>query len=56
MRVLAAAYGANGEPIGLRRWENTGKLAPGNSLSFSTEVYSLGSEIRRVEVTAEASQ
>ena len=52
--VLAVAYNAAGEPVGMRRWESAQALAPGASQELLLNVYSAGGLIERVEVFAEA--
>jgi len=46
--VLAVAYDAGGEPVGMRRWESAGQT------EFDFWVYSLGPQISDVQVVAEA--
>lgn len=45
--VLAVAYDAGGEPVGMRRWESAGQT------EFDFWVYSLGPQISDVQVVAE---
>jgi hypothetical protein len=45
--VLAVAYDASGQPVGVRRWESEG------ALDFDFWVYSLGPQIAEVEVLVE---
>ncbi len=52
--VAAAAFDADGRPVGLRRWESSAPLEPGGKLQFDFTIYSLGPEIARVELMAEA--
>lgn len=52
--VAAAAFDAQGDPVGLRRWESTAPLPSGAGLAFSFEVYSLGAPIARVAGAVEA--
>jgi len=52
--VLAVAYDAGGEVIGVRKWESPGPLETGAALPFELEVYSLGPPISRVETYVEA--
>ena len=52
--VLAAAYDAAGNVVGLRRWESASALAGGTPLSFDFQVSSVGPAIERVEFLAEA--
>ena len=52
--LVAAAFDANGQPIGLRKWESNIALAPGESLSFHITVYSLGPQIAEIRVLGEA--
>jgi hypothetical protein len=51
--VLAVAYDAAGNPVGLRKWESPGGLSAGSPLAFNLTVYSLGPLIARVDVLAE---
>lgn len=54
--VAAVAYDAQGQVVGLRRWENTGTvpLRSGETLPVKMMVYSTGSAIQRVELLSEA--
>ncbi len=52
--VAVLAYGRNGQPVGVRKWEDTTGLKPGENLSFDIIVYSLGPKIARVDILAEA--
>jgi len=52
--VLAVAYSAEDEVVGVRKLEFTQGLAAGASRSFEVLVYSLGPPIARVEILAEA--
>lgn len=52
--VLVTAYNAEGEPIGLRRWEATPPLDPEGGFKFMTLLYSLGDPIDYVIYRAEA--
>lgn len=61
--LAGIAYDSAGHVVGLRKWEAPGNgdadnrgyaLNNGESLPFDLEVYSLGPEIRHVEVIAEA--
>jgi hypothetical protein len=51
--VLAVAYDTAGNPVGLRKWESPGGLAPGSPLPFNLNVYSLGPLIDHVDVLVE---
>lgn len=46
--VMAVAYDASGQPVGVRRWESAG------STQFDFWVYSLGADIADVQVVVEA--
>lgn len=46
--VMAVAYDAAGQPVGVRRWESNGETG------FDFWVYSLGADIADVQVVAEA--
>jgi len=52
--VAAAAYDANGNVVGVRRWENNAPLAGKSSQPFVLRVYSVGEKIFRVEAMVEA--
>lgn len=52
--VLGVAYDATGQVVGVRRWESTVPLAPGERLSFRLLVYSAGPPIARAEAWVEA--
>ncbi len=52
--LASVAYDVDGKVVGVRRWEWSGSLAPGQTLPFSFAVYSAGKSIERVEVLAEA--
>jgi hypothetical protein len=52
--VVAVAYDAQGWVVGVRRWENTAPLQPGESLTFQLQVASLGAPIAEVHFLVEA--
>jgi len=52
--LAGVAYDVAGSIVGVRRWEWSGSLTPGQTLPFSFAVYSAGKPIERVEVLAEA--
>ena len=52
--VAAVAYDRFDRVVGVRRWESTAGIDPGNSLEFAFEVSSLAGEIERVEFVVEA--
>ncbi len=52
--VLATAYDASGNVVGVRRWESSSALAAGAPVSFDFLVSSIGPAIDRVEFLAEA--
>lgn len=52
--VGLVAYAADGQVVGMRRWESDRPLAAGGALDFTVRVYSSGAEINRVEVLTEA--
>lgn len=52
--LLATAYDAAGEVVGVRRWESSGALTAEAALPFDFAVFSAGPEIARVEFLAEA--
>jgi hypothetical protein len=52
--VLAAAFDAAGDLVGVRRWESPSPLNAEAPVTFDFFVYSLGPEITRVEFLAEA--
>jgi LysM repeat protein len=51
--VMAAAYNAAGQPVGVRRWESSVGLESGSGLMYDFTIYSLGGPIDRVDVLAE---
>jgi hypothetical protein len=52
--VLASAYDAAGNVIGVRRWESTAALNADAPVSFDFPVSSVGPGIAKVEFLAEA--
>jgi hypothetical protein len=52
--LLATAYDAAGEVVGVRRWEAGEALSAQSPLPFDFAVFSAGPEIARVEFLAEA--
>lgn len=52
--LAGVAYDAHEQVVGVRRWEWSGALPPGESVHFWFSVYSAGPPIARVEVWAEA--
>lgn len=52
--LLAIAFDEDGHPIGFRRWEATLPLTKNQNIAFETIVYSLGPDINKVELMAEA--
>lgn len=52
--VLAGAYDAAGEVVGVRRWEASTSLSAGNDLGFDFQVSSVGPGITRVDFLVEA--
>ena len=52
--VAAVAYDGAGRAVGVRRWESTAGIVPGDSLQFSFAVSSLAGEIVNVEFVVEA--
>lgn len=52
--VNATAFDEEGHVVGMRRWENTGSLAAGETATFEFYVYSLAGEIANVDVLVEA--
>lgn len=52
--LVGVAYDVDGTIVGVRRWEWSGSLAPGELLEFRFVVYSAGPPVARVEVFAEA--
>ncbi len=52
--LLAVAYDAAGNMVGVRRWENPAGLAPGDEVEYDLQVYSLAGAIKRVETLLEA--
>ncbi len=51
--VLATAYGPDGRPVGLRKWESPQGLAPGGRIPFDLTIYSLGPAIDHVSLLVE---
>lgn len=54
LRVLATAYDAAGNVVGVRRWESPSALTADAPVSFGFLIYSMGPMIDRVEFLAEA--
>jgi len=52
--VAGTAYDEAGRVIGVRRWESSGSLSAGGSLSFEFLISSIGGKIARVEFAVEA--
>ncbi len=52
--IVALAIGGDGSPVGIRKWESTAQIAPGDSIAFQIGVYSLGPEIAEVKILGEA--
>ncbi len=52
--VLATAYDADGNVVGVRRWESTTTLTAEAPMSFEMQVSSIGPAIQRVEFLVEA--
>jgi LysM repeat protein len=52
--VNATAFDGEGHVVGVRRWESTGSLAAGETVTFDFYVYSLAGEIDNVDVLVEA--
>jgi len=52
--LLATAFTQDGHVAGIRRWEAPLPIPAGQAIPFSFTVYSMGPEIVRVEVSAEA--
>lgn len=52
--VAAVVYDRFGRVAGVRRWESTEGIAPGDSLDFAFDVSSLAGKIGRVEFVVEA--
>lgn len=50
----ATAFDADGRVVAVRRWESPNQLTGGEETAFSLMLYSLGDEIERVELLAEA--
>ena len=56
LRVLATAYDSTGDVVGVRRWDSPSGLTTDKPVSFDFLVSSLGPQIDRVELLAEAGQ
>jgi LysM repeat protein len=52
--VLATAYDAAGNVVGVRRWAPDAAVSAGTPIPFAFQVFSLGPEIARVDFLAEA--
>ncbi|MBM3145334.1 MAG: LysM peptidoglycan-binding domain-containing protein [Chloroflexi bacterium] len=52
--LAAIALGADGQPIGFRKWESNNRVAPGETFTFHITVYSLGPPIAEIRVSGEA--
>jgi LysM repeat protein len=52
--VAAVAYDYSGRVVGVKRWESSDGLLPGEGLSFAMMVSSLAGEIERVDFVVEA--
>ncbi len=52
--IVAVAYDAAGNVVGVRRWESSEALAPGSAQNFVVEVFSLGPPIDHVDILTEA--
>jgi len=52
--LLAVAFDQDGNPVGFRRWEASLPIDNVEAIAFITIVYSLGPDIDRVELMAEA--
>jgi len=52
--ILAVAYGQDGQIVGIRKWESTEDLKPGNKIAFDMELFSLGPKIANVDIQGEA--
>jgi hypothetical protein len=52
--AAGVAYDNQGNVVGVRRWESSAPLIPGQKISFVFQVYSTGSTIDRVDVLLEA--
>jgi LysM repeat protein len=52
--VAASAYDSRGQATGIRRWESSDSLQPGEGRDFTIVVYSVGGQIGVVEAAVEA--
>ncbi|MGZ9222612.1 MAG: LysM peptidoglycan-binding domain-containing protein [Anaerolineales bacterium] len=52
--VAGTAYNEAGRVVGVRRWESSAGLSPGESLPFEFMVFSIGGKIARLEFAVEA--
>jgi hypothetical protein len=52
--LLATAFSQDGSVVGIRRWEAPQPIPASQAISFNFTIYSMGPEIVRVEVNAEA--
>ncbi len=53
IHVVASAYNASGQPVGVRRWDSQVGLESGSGLVYDFNIYSLGGPIERVEILGE---
>ena len=52
--IAAVAYDAQGQIVGVRRYQSDNTLAVGESIPFTLNIYSIGEKITRVEFFGEA--
>jgi LysM repeat protein len=52
--LAVIVYDSNGNPVGVRRWENQTAVSQNNSIHFKETVFSLGPPIEFVDVLGEA--
>jgi len=52
--LVGMAYDAEGEVVGLRKWEAANNLEPGKSMPFEMTIFSIGPAIEKVDVLVEA--
>ena len=52
--VAAIGYDADGNAVGMRRWQSPAPLAAGSSQAFKLDVYSVGAPIVKVDLYVEA--
>ena len=52
--MAAIGYDADGNAVGMRRWQAPAPLAKGASQAFSLDIYSVGTPMVKVDLYVEA--